>query len=97
MKILLTLASAFLLNGFVNSASLVIEGKYQNKNVFVQNAIGNSGVGFCAQEIKVNGKIRIFLVSVETQQIYLIAKALILASFYSDLHTSYTMHSREIK
>ncbi len=57
MKILLTLASAFLLNGFVNSASLVIEGKYQNKNVFVQNAIGNSGVGFCAQEIKVNGKI----------------------------------------
>ena len=50
-----------------------------------------------AKKAKVNGKIRIFLVSVETQQIYLIAKALILASFYSDLHTSYTMHSREIK
>ncbi|MEO6303770.1 MAG: hypothetical protein ABIP51_11430 [Bacteroidia bacterium] len=41
----------------VNSATLVIEGKYQNKNVFVQNAYGVNGVGFCAQEIKVNGKI----------------------------------------
>jgi len=57
MKILLTLASAFALNFFVNSATLVVEGKYQNKNVFVQNALGNSGVGFCAQEIKVNGKL----------------------------------------
>ncbi len=41
----------------LNAASLVVEGKYQNKNVFVQNAVGSSGVGFCAQEIKVNGKI----------------------------------------
>ena len=57
MKIFITLASAFVLNTFVNSATLVVEGKYQNKNVFVQNAIGNSGVGFCAQEIKVNGKV----------------------------------------
>lgn len=57
MKIFITLASAFVLNTFVNSATLVVEGKYQNKNVFVQNAIGNSGVGFCAQEIKVNGKL----------------------------------------
>ncbi|MDP3557832.1 MAG: hypothetical protein Q8T03_10690 [Bacteroidota bacterium] len=44
-------------NNYVNSATLVIEGKYQNKNVFVQNAYGANGVGFCAQEIKVNGKI----------------------------------------
>ena len=57
MKLLLSLTSAFLINTYVNSASLVVEGKYQNKNVFVQNALGNSGVGFCAQEIKVNGKI----------------------------------------
>ncbi len=41
----------------INAATLVVEGKYQNKNVFVQNAIGASGVGFCAQEIKVNGRI----------------------------------------
>ncbi len=48
------------LSVFIGSATagvIVIEGKYQNKNVFVQNYFGNSGVGFCAQEIKVNGKI----------------------------------------
>jgi len=39
------------------AATLVVEGKYQNKNVFVQNAYSSNGVGFCAQEIKVNGKI----------------------------------------
>lgn len=57
MKKLLTLAIAVTFLGKVNSATLVVEGKYQNKNVYVQNAYSNNGVGFCAQEIKVNGKI----------------------------------------
>ncbi len=39
------------------SATLVVEGKYQNKNLFVQNFFGGSGVGFCALEVKVNGSI----------------------------------------
>lgn len=57
MKKFLSIAflAAFSVN--VNSATLVIEGKYQNKNVFVQNAFNSNGVGFCAQEIKVNGKL----------------------------------------
>jgi hypothetical protein len=42
---------------FTNAAVLLVEGKFQNKNVYVQNAIGQSGVGFCAREIKVNGHI----------------------------------------
>jgi hypothetical protein len=42
---------------FANAAVIIIEGKYQNRNVFVQNFIGNNGVGFCAQEVKVNGNI----------------------------------------
>ncbi|MBS1652888.1 MAG: hypothetical protein JSU07_12845 [Bacteroidetes bacterium] len=37
--------------------TLVVEGKYQNKNIFVQNSFGTGGIGFCAQEVKVNGKI----------------------------------------
>lgn len=37
------------------SATLVIEGKYQNKNVYVHNGFGAGGVGFCTKEIKVNG------------------------------------------
>jgi hypothetical protein len=41
----------------INAATLVVEGKYQNKNVYIQNAFSSNGVGFCAQEIKVNGKI----------------------------------------
>ena len=39
------------------AATLVIEGKYQNKNVYVHNGLGAGGVGFCAREIKVNGTI----------------------------------------
>ncbi len=43
--------------GVTNAGVIIIEGKYQNKNLFVQNFFGNSGVGFCAQEVKVNGRI----------------------------------------
>jgi hypothetical protein len=39
------------------SATLVIEGKYQNKNILVHNSMVKSGVGYCAKEIKVNGQI----------------------------------------
>ncbi len=36
---------------------LIVEGKFQNKNIYIQNSFGSNGVGFCATEIKVNGKI----------------------------------------
>ncbi len=36
---------------------LIVEGKFQNKNIYIQNAYGGAGVGYCATEIKVNGKI----------------------------------------
>jgi len=57
MKNLLALLFLTILVGKTNAGVIIIEGKYQNKNLFVQNYFGNSGVGFCAQEIKVNGKI----------------------------------------
>lgn len=50
-------ALVLLMAAKANSATLVVEGKYQNKNVFVQNFYGGSGVGFCALEVKVNGQI----------------------------------------
>lgn len=37
--------------------ALVIEGKYQNKNLYVQNAFAASGVGFCVYEVRVNGEV----------------------------------------
>lgn len=57
MKILLTLIS-FLYFGMIAQAGvLIVEGKFQNKNLYVQNSFASNGVGFCATEIKVNGHI----------------------------------------
>lgn len=57
MKKFLLIVGALSLVGFASAAVLVIEGKYQNKNVYVHNGLGAGGVGFCAKEIKVNGRI----------------------------------------
>jgi hypothetical protein len=48
-----------LLASLAATASNVIylEGRYQSKNVYVQNGLGGSGVGFCAFEVKVNGQV----------------------------------------
>jgi len=48
-----------LLAGFFKfkASVLVVEGRFQNKNIIIQNSIGTSGAGFCATEIKVNGQI----------------------------------------
>jgi hypothetical protein len=56
-KFVILLLSALFISGLANSAVLVIEGKYQNKNVYVHNGLGVGGVGFCTKEIKVNGQI----------------------------------------
>ena len=36
---------------------IVLEGNYQGKNIYVQNPFASSGVGFCVQEVRVNGKV----------------------------------------
>ena len=56
MRNLVVLALLILVNQ-AKSGELVVEGKFQNKNIYVQNAYGGSGVGFCAVEVKVNGNI----------------------------------------
>ena len=35
---------------------IVIEGKYQNKNIYVQNCVTSSGVGYCTSEVRINGQ-----------------------------------------
>ncbi|HSH65244.1 MAG TPA: hypothetical protein VLB84_05460 [Bacteroidia bacterium] len=45
----------FSFNSF--SGVLILEGKYQSKNLYVQNGYAGSGVGFCTYEIRINGKI----------------------------------------
>jgi hypothetical protein len=39
------------------SGVIVIEGKYQNKNLYIQNSFASSGVGFCVFEVMVNGRV----------------------------------------
>jgi hypothetical protein len=44
-------------SAFSNASVLVVEGKYQQKNLYIQNGFSNNGVGFCAYEVKVNGQV----------------------------------------
>lgn len=57
MKKVFLLLGILTLSFKVNSAVLVIEGKYQNKNIYIHNGLGPGGVGFCTKEVKVNGNI----------------------------------------
>ncbi len=36
---------------------IILEGKYQSKNLYVQNGFAGNGVGFCTYEIRINGKV----------------------------------------
>lgn len=48
----------FILFPFLAEAGvIIIEGKYQNKNIYIQNSISSSGVGYCAYEVRVNGQV----------------------------------------
>lgn len=49
------LGSAFSLKA--ENHILLVEGQYQNKNVYVSNAVTSNGIGFCAYEVRVNGEI----------------------------------------
>jgi hypothetical protein len=51
--VLMVTGSLFYANGGV----LVVEGKYQNKNLYIQNGFSGNGVGFCAYQVKVNGQV----------------------------------------
>jgi hypothetical protein len=39
------------------AGTIVLEGKYQQKNVYVINSISEAGVGFCVYEVTVNGDV----------------------------------------
>ena len=36
---------------------IILEGKYQHRNIFIAQALGSEGIGFCAYEIRVNGNL----------------------------------------
>lgn len=39
------------------AGSVVLEGTYQGKNLYVRNPFAGSGVGFCTYEVTVNGEV----------------------------------------
>lgn len=49
--------SFFLILSNVYAGVVVIEGRYQNKNLYVKNNFTANGVGFCAYEVLINGKV----------------------------------------
>ncbi|MBI4947314.1 MAG: hypothetical protein HY840_13050 [Bacteroidetes bacterium] len=42
---------------FLHAGIIIAEGKYQNKNLFIQNAYEQAGVGFSVYAVYVNGKL----------------------------------------
>ncbi|MBN8702537.1 MAG: hypothetical protein J0M08_05705 [Bacteroidetes bacterium] len=40
-----------------NAGVIVLEGKYQSRNLVIQNGFSENGVGFCTFEVRVNGKV----------------------------------------
>jgi hypothetical protein len=56
MKNLLALFLCFTsLTASVSAGTIVIEGKYQDKNLYVQNGYAGNGIGFCTYEVSING------------------------------------------
>ena len=59
MKLKLGFIGAFIFASLFSFSSevLVLEGKYQSKNIYVSNSLLNDGVGFCTIAVRINGDV----------------------------------------
>lgn len=57
MKYFATLLLAVFAAFNLQAGTIVLEGKYQQKNVYVINSVAEAGVGFCVYEVTVNGEV----------------------------------------
>lgn len=58
MKYLLAvMLGMFCMATVAHAGTIVLEGKYQQKNLYVINGIAPEGVGFCVYEVTVNGDV----------------------------------------
>jgi hypothetical protein len=53
----LILLGALLSGVFAQAGTIVLDGNYQGKNIFVQNPFSEAGVGFCVYQVTVNDKV----------------------------------------
>ncbi len=56
-KILFAILSLFVSVSGFSTGVIVLEGNYQGQPLYVQNPFASSGVGFCVQEVRVNGNV----------------------------------------
>lgn len=56
-NILLAVFTLFMLSSAKADETLVLNGNFQGKNLFVQNPMNASGVGFCTIKVLVNGNV----------------------------------------
>lgn len=56
MKQLLTSLAVITATASSFAGVIVVEGKYQDKNLYVQNGYAGNGVGFCTYEVTINGR-----------------------------------------
>lgn len=57
MKSLGLVLAAFCVSLFATAGNIVLEGSYQDQNLYIINSISDLGVGFCVYEVEVNGKV----------------------------------------
>lgn len=56
-RLLASVVCLFVLAGNALAGTIILEGNYQGKNIYVQNPFASSGVGFCTYEVRVNGDV----------------------------------------
>ncbi|MEI6488313.1 MAG: hypothetical protein WCP52_05095 [Bacteroidota bacterium] len=54
---ILCLCFLFFLLDLAHAGTIVLEGKYQNENLYVLNGPTDNGVGFCTYQVSINGRI----------------------------------------
>ena len=56
-KILFAAFGLFVSTSGFSVGTIILDGNYQGKNLYVQNPFAGSGVGFCVQSVEVNGSV----------------------------------------
>jgi hypothetical protein len=56
MKKALTILTSLIISNYLLAGVIVLEGEYQNRNIYIQNSISYSGVGYCTYAVLVNGQ-----------------------------------------
>ncbi len=57
MRVIIVLILCLFNSLFAISGTMVLEGQYQGKDLYVVNSVSASGVGYCVFEVLVNGEI----------------------------------------